>query len=210
MARSGLLFLRDSVAQYFESLGITAAVKPVGLKYRSFNDRPGRVVFIPGQFDGSNDLRPRPYGELSRQVKSHSQFQGDGFWDGSSDPNFDPLNPVPVTQPVDSINPRELFQWDKAITISVWAASTSRERQDDQSQYDNTEDLFELVLQGCQQAIGADFVPRQLFRVSPPEESSYGEEILLWARTRGPLFDATAGTAAISQFLLSKTDITIE
>jgi hypothetical protein len=97
---SGLQFLRDQVAQYFIDNNIPAVVAKVGLKYRSFQTNtnvPGganRVCFIPGEYDGTSALKPRKYGEISRLTRNASSVN----------------------------NPRELAQWERPCTISVWSA----------------------------------------------------------------------------------------
>jgi hypothetical protein len=179
---SGLQFLRDQVDAYFKSEEIPAVVAKVGLKYRSFQintTTPGganRVVFIPGVFDGSPSGKARPYGELSRKTRNASAVN----------------------------NPRELAQWERPCTISVWAAPAASDLQDEERSLSLVEDLLEKVVRGLYSA--AEFNPEDTemsFSVSgafslgvvtvnaPPTESGYGVELLVSLMLRGPFFDKT-------------------
>lgn len=69
--KSGLLFMRDEVARFFQEQNIPAVVVPVGVKYRSFTSNQseprgaGRVCFIPGTFDPDSPQKRRDYGRFT-------------------------------------------------------------------------------------------------------------------------------------------------
>lgn len=179
---SGLQFLRDQVAHYFADQEVHAHVAKVGLKYRSFQINtatPGganRVVFIPGVFDGSNNLRARQYGTLSRSTRNASSVN----------------------------NPRELAQWERPCTISVWAAPDPSALQEEDLALVLAEDLLEKVVRGLYGAalevpdngemsfsVAGAFSLGAVSVNSPPTESGYGCELLVQLMLRGPFFDKT-------------------
>ena len=179
---SGLQFLRDQVALYFKEEEIPAIVAKVGLKYRSFQinvSSPGganRVVFIPGVFDGTNSPKARPYGELSRKTRNASAVN----------------------------NPRELAQWERPCTISVWAAPSPSDLQDEEKSLVLVEDLLEKVVRGLYSSalvipedtemsfsVAGAFSLGAVTVNAPPTESGYGVELLVSLMLRGPFFDKT-------------------
>jgi hypothetical protein len=167
VARSGLLYLRDSVAEYFTAFGVPAVVAPVGLHYRSFQlnvNAPGggnRVVFIPGVFDGDAKPKPRKYGALSRTTRNAGAV----------------------------VNPRELASWERPFTLSVWAAPQPGSAS---SEYDEgLEDLLEQTVRGLQSAGAASIRFGEVLINSPPVEGAFGAELLVQAMQVGPLFDVS-------------------
>ncbi len=166
--RSGILRLRNDVAAYFEANDVNASVPPVGLKYRSFvlNQGPGnanRVVFIPGEFDGSLAPKPRRYGSLSRGTRNHAS----------------------------AINPRELLSWERPITISVWSAPVPGAPREEGSTIGVAEDLLEQVVRAVQASGAADITWGNVVISAPPVENGFGVEFLVSVTQRGPLFEAT-------------------
>lgn len=180
MHQSGLVVLADAVRVYFDANGVRATVAPVGLRYRSFsmNQGPGggsRIVFIPGDFSGDAALKPIDEGELGDPLKR----LGD--------------------------NPRELVEWNRTVTISIWGVDAS-DVSDEQRQIEATENLLELVVRAVHNAvspntgyaIGADRDENgsstwgKVSRTYPPVENGFGCELLVRLRIKGPLFDAPA------------------
>jgi hypothetical protein len=167
--KSGLQYLRDRVAEYFESYAVPAVVADIGLKYRSFNlnvsapNGANRVVFIPGKFDGSNALRPREYGELGRDTYNHASVE----------------------------NPREIVSWERPFTISCWSSPEPGKASDEGATIAKAEDLLEQVVRAVHEACGADIMWGSVIINSPPSENSFGVELLVFATQKGPLFDKT-------------------
>lgn len=165
--RSGIVYLRNQVAAYFQDYSVPATVAPVGLKYRSFtlNQHPSananRVVFIPGKFDGDVKAK-RDYGSLSRETRNSAYVN----------------------------NPRELASWDRPITISIWAAPTPGQRHDEQDAIAVVEDLLEQTVRGLQSA-GHGSIHFGAVTIPVPGEGIFGEELLLHIIQVGPLLDVT-------------------
>lgn len=171
--RSGLLHLRNSVAEYFALYKVPAEVPPVGLKYRSFNSQNApsgnRVCFIPGDFDGTAVPRARAYGSISRV-------------------NF---NSVSV------VNPRELARWDRIFTIAIWGNQPPGKLQDESAALEVAEGLLEQVARAMQMtkvgnhSAAASWQWGEVFENAPPVENPYGCELLVKCTMASPLFDRT-------------------
>lgn len=173
--KSGIIYLRDAVAKFFSDNSIPATVPPVGLKYRSFTLNqtvPGnanRVVFIPGEFDGTLPLQVRPYGTLSRETRNATSVR----------------------------NPRELVAWDRPITLSIWSAPIPGRPEDEGSAIAIAEDLLEQTVRAVTYtsingvSLNASIVWGDVNIVSPPNENSFGIELLVSLIQKGPLFDIT-------------------
>ncbi len=174
--RSGLVYLRDQVAEYFLSRAIPVEVAPVGLKYRSFtlNQNPvlggGRIVFVPGRFEGDTTLKVRDYGTLSRRT----------------------MNSVSVE------NPREIGAWERLFTICVWAAQPPGTSGNSEAATQAADDLLECVFRAIQMApdptggnMSASVVWGGVSVNSPPEDSSFGSELIVQASQIGPIFGET-------------------
>jgi hypothetical protein len=178
---SGLQFLRDQVAGYFLAEDIPAVVAKVGLKYRSFQMNvtslggANRVVFIPGKFDGSAQGKARDYGTLSRNTRNSSVS-----------------------------NPREIAEWERPCTISVWSAPDPTAPQEEDLALVLVEDLLEKVVRGLYSAAlvipdnsEENFSTSGAFSLgavavnAPPTESGYGVELLVQLTLRGAFVDKT-------------------
>lgn len=165
--RSGLLYLRDRVAEYFEAYSVNASVTPVGMKYRSFSlnqqmpSNANRVVFIPGVFDGKPELQPRKYGSLSRSSRNNGSV----------------------------VNPRELASWERPFTISIWGAPVPGKQFAEDESVGVVEDLLENVVRAVQFAGRASVHWGDVVISAPPVENSFGTELLVSATQIGPLFD---------------------
>ena len=168
--RSGVRLLRDRVEDYFKANSVPAVVAPVGFKYRTFNlnQAPGganRVVFIPGEFDGdSTKLKPRKYGTLNRMGRNVGA--GGGF------------------------HPRELFSWDRPITVSVWSAPAPGQNHDEGLNLEHAEDLLEQVARACA-VFGGLLRFGEVTVNSPPQENAFGAELLVRLTQVGPLYDVS-------------------
>lgn len=185
--RSGLVYLRQSVASYFQNNGVEAVVAPVGKKYRFFklNQQPdtnaNRVVFIPGEFDGEDTPKPRRYGSLSRATDNSASVG----------------------------NPREIMHWDRSFTLSIWAPPPLGNTADEEGSVAIVEDLLEQVLravqstpdpslqpsntQGGSGSIAASIQWGDVFIKDPPNEKSFGCELLVSALMLSPFYDLTMG-----------------
>jgi hypothetical protein len=170
MISSGLLYVSRQVRAYFQANDVPATVAKVGRTYRTFelNQSAGggsRVVFIPGTFSGEDEPKTVDFGELGG-----------------------PSNHASV------VNPRELWQWSKTFTMSIWGAPDITSPSDEELQYERTEDLFEWTMRALQNSVGgqADIerTPKVFIR-GPPGESGFGVEFLVVATHDGPLFDVT-------------------
>lgn len=186
--RSGIVFLRNAVASYFEALKVPAVVAPVGLKYRtftlnqSFPANASRVVFIPGEFDPSGDIKPRKYGSLSRETRNAGSV----------------------------VNPRELAEWSRPITVSIWGAPAPGQTESEQDSIALVEDLMEQVVRGIYSAsidgvgIAGSIEFGEVSIVSPPNEKSFGAELLLSLIQTGPLYGETLEVVAANPNLVQR------
>lgn len=176
--RSGLVYLRNAVEKYFEAFAVEATVGLVGLKYRFFKlnqDRltnANRVVFIPGEFDGDDAVKPRRYGTINRATDNSASV----------------------------VNPREIAHWDRLFTLSVWAPPTPGDVADEQGAVAAAEDLLEQVLRAAQathdpfdatRSIGASIQWGDVTIKSPPNEKSFGAELLIGGLMLSPFYDIT-------------------
>jgi hypothetical protein len=169
--KSGLTYLRNAVAQYFDDYSVPAVVTPLGAKYRSFqlNQNPttngaNRVVFIPGEYDPtSTSTKPRAYGTLSRSTRNSSTV----------------------------VNPRELLSWERPFTISVWSAPVPGREALEEDSIAIVEDLLEQVVRAVQWAAQATVTWGNVVIVAPPVEQSFGAELLVSAVQIGPILDRT-------------------
>lgn len=173
--RSGLLLLRNAVAAYFEANAIVAIVTPVGLKYRQFtlnqtfsptstdNLNANRLVFIPGEFDGTNAMKSRKYGTLDRGNRNHSQVN----------------------------NPRELVNWERPLTLSVWSAPLVSDSRNESENIGIAENLLENAVRAIHYSSASDITWGSVIINSPSADNGFGVELLVSATQRGPLFDLT-------------------
>lgn len=175
--RSGLVYLRDHVESYFREWNVPAMVAPVGLKYRTFQLNQAqplgsrRICFIPGEFDGTLALKPRAYGSLSKSTRNATSV----------------------------VNPREIAEWARTFTLSVWAAPTGY-ASDEQEAIESVDDLLEQTIRAVNsvhlygKSASASVRFGEVTLVSPPNENSYGIELLVACELHGPLYDVTLET----------------
>ncbi len=166
--RSGLLQLCAAVAQYFADYGVPATVADVGLKYRNFTlnqSAPGgadRVVFIPGKYSGGEPAS-REYGELNRETRNHASVG----------------------------NPREILNWERPFTLSVWAAPVAGRPRDEGSLIGIAENLLEEIARAVNAAGHSDVTWGSVMINTPSADIGFGVELLVSATQRGPLYDQT-------------------
>jgi hypothetical protein len=179
--KSGIGFLRNAVKQYFSDFSIPAQVAPVGLKYRTFqlnqnqSTNANRIVFIPGEFDGSLAPKPRAYGTLNRATRNSASV----------------------------VNPRELLSWERPMTISIWAAPTPGKANEEDDAIMIVEDLLEQVVRAIQGSQQGAIKWGDVTITSPPNENSFGAELLVSLVQIGPIYDITlpyvTGTPALTR-----------
>jgi hypothetical protein len=193
-AKNGLLALRDGVAAYFLAQGVPATVGQVGIKYRYFqvNEGPGgamRVVFMPGEYDGSDAPRTRRGGTLSPPRKASGQDSKRFAVPSLSDPSG--FVPGPST-----LNPAPLASNTEIATVSVWAVDPL-DPQDEESAYIATFDLFELTLEAMHRAVDPDtgvhvgvanLRPGDYLWSTPVGERAFGRELLYSFEHKGLFF----------------------
>jgi hypothetical protein len=177
--RDAIVALRDATAAYFVANDVPAVVARVGLKYRTFqvNQGPGggsRVVFIPGEFDGSLDPKPMKLSELA----------------------------MPRKNVTDTGNPRELFKRTLNVTLSIWAVDTSK-LSDEEAQWCATSDLAELTIQGARNGQDpesgkypglANLLPYAEILNRTAIENTFGFELLLQCRLGSVYLDQPSDT----------------
>jgi hypothetical protein len=129
-----------------------------------------RVCFIPGEFDGDLKLKPRDYGVLSRETRNATSV----------------------------VNPRELIHWQRPFTMSIWSAPLPGETENEQASLGLVEDLLEQVVRALQNVTAPDGTNAsaciswgKAVVASPPNENSFGVELLVTGYLKGPLFDVT-------------------
>lgn len=160
--KSGILIMRNGVADYFAAKNVPATVGLVGLKYRSFVSNQGprganRVVFIPGEFDGNPQPKVRKYGAISRQGRN----SGSAF------------------------NPPEIASWERPVTISVWAGPLPGQSADEGQNLEQAENLLELVIRALNsvanpegKSIAASLHFGEVQINAPPVDNAFGAELL--------------------------------
>lgn len=164
--RSGLLALRDGVADYFRSLKLDYVVGKISRHAYDewINQAPsgaGRVLFLQPKGGARGKLHR---GHVAR-------------------------NP-----------PGALLQWDRPVTMSVWAAdSTALGTEDEESRHlEAVERLLELTIQGIRravdpetgQAIGFGAIEfGDVTEIDNDRELYFGCELQVSMVLKGPLFD---------------------
>jgi hypothetical protein len=186
-SRSGLVYLRDTVATYFQLNEIAATVAKVGKKYRFVKlnaDRDtsaNRLVFIPGEFDGEDKPKPRAYGSLSRATDNSASV----------------------------VNPPEIMHWDRTFTLSIWAPPKLGDTSDEESAHEIIENLFEQVLRATQTLADPTLDPDlagvpspipasirwgDITIMDPPGEKTFGIEWLVQGVMLSPFFGQAMAT----------------
>lgn len=103
-----------------------------------------------------------------------------------------------------STNPRPLVQWNKLVTLSVWAADPNpANRADEEKQIEAVETLLEQTIQAMRYALDPDTEQRVGFATIEfhdltwtvdNTEMYFGREVLVTFTHKGPLFDVTYDT----------------
>lgn len=96
-----------------------------------------------------------------------------------------------ATQP--GRNPRPLYNWERAIRISVWAFDAS-DRANELKQMTAAENLVEATLQGIHQVAWGQFHPLDVQRVPAPVELAFGCEFLITGDLHSPILDRAKPT----------------
>ncbi len=190
--RAGLVYLRDRVADYFSDVGLPVTVAPVGLKYRAFtlNQDPAlggnRIVFIPGKFEGDVVPKLRDYGAISRQT-SNSAFVR---------------------------NPQEIGSFEKLFTVSIWAPQPVGTSGNEQAAGEVAEDLLEQVFRAMVMSpdpsgvsMAASLVFGAISINSPPNDNSFGCELLWQVSQIGPLFGPTLEVVQASPAQITPNEV---
>jgi hypothetical protein len=183
LVRSGLVALADSVRSQFAAQGVTAEVSPVGLAYRSLWAK-SRVVFIPGEFDGSET--PKALNEGRFTPPEHTK----------------------------SDNPREIVTWERLCTAAILGVDTDNASDaqaqivaaetlveltvramwnavDPAAAANGMAGTKEYGLAG---QASLSFEGGSTKRLYPPVIGGYGAEVLLVFTQKGPFFDAPIRT----------------
>lgn len=172
--KSGLLKLRDDVAGYFASRGVTAGVS-LGWRERTKQTNQGagranRVVFQPSDDSGDGG-----------EIVSPSQ-PGDRVIN-------DPSAARPFVGKV-----RALTDWKRLVIVSVWAWDESAPN-DEGAQIAATESLFEWVQRGVQRAAFASARWGKMRWTVDPTERLFGRELLAQLTLQHPIYDEPSETA---------------
>jgi hypothetical protein len=125
------------------------------------------VVIIPGTFDGTLPARPMDGGTFGPPEKKKS-------W-----------------------NPRELAEWTRTITFSIFAVDKDN-KQSEEHQIEALEQLIEWTLRASWNAVdpvtginvgGPSLEWGKSILLHPPVQMAYGRELLLQATYKHPFFD---------------------
>lgn len=126
-----------------------------------------RVVIIPGFYDGSEAPRPMPGGAFGPPTKK------------------------------ESFNPRELAEWTRAVTLSIFAVDQTAPN-DEILQTEALDDLTESTIQAVWNGIdpvsgkkpgGAGTEWGDSVLMHPPVQFGYGKELLLHCTVKMPFYD---------------------
>lgn len=153
------------VQAYFTANSVTANVS-LGWRERTkqVNQGPGRanrVVFTPSDESGAG-------GEIVAPQHVGPQFFGTA-------PN--------------TISARALFDWERLVTVSVWAVDTTSPA-DEGKQIEAVEDLFEWVVRAVQYSRKDTALWGSVKWTVAPTELMFGRELVASLTLRHPLFDA--------------------
>jgi len=175
--KSGLVALKNGVAEYFKKQGVTAEVS-LGWAQRTRQDNQGdgranRVVFIPCDDSGKAGRIVLPEQPGDRQIVNGN-------------------NVVVGTV-------RALRTWQRIVEVSVWACDAENINDED-AQAEATDALLEWTMravhraaapaQGGKQGVGLANVDWGDVRTSTtPVDRSFGRELLATFTYRHPIFD---------------------
>lgn len=187
--RSSIPALARAMRAFFEDYDLETQVH-VGLPARFEYGHGDRVVIIPGEYDGSETLRPIKGGSLGPPEK-HADL-------------YDTVN---------GYRQRTLVTWDKTLTLSLWGADPTN-LQSEEAQLEATESLFELAVQAID--LGVDPETHQFVGlanvvwgtptwVKPPSIGGYGQEILVTLTHTGVLYAPPVNTTTAAPNLAKPT-----
>lgn len=191
MARSGLVTLAQAAQIYFDQNGVPVQVAVgFGARWKLWNQGPdgaNRLVFIPGDYNGDPAEKPLDEGRLYNPLKLASD------------------------------NPRELVEWQRTVTISVWGVDPDQPN-DEVASILATDRLLEWTVRAVNNAVdpetglslGADrdedgrLTWGKVTRTYPPLETAFGVEYLVRFEMRGPLYDVPSTTLVPTLGTLTK------
>lgn len=184
--RSGLVALVRSVRAYLELEGVGARVS-VGWTKRTRQDNQGegtanRIVFVPG--DPQNGRN----GTLH-----NAKFPGPRDVADPSDP----------TKRIGAV--RELRNWERVVTMSVWAAPDPNAEDAEESQIEETDALFEWALRGVHRFGFAAVEWGDVGHTVEPVEVSHGRELLATFTLSSPIFDKPVEVARPDRIEITKS-----
>ena len=146
-----------------------------------------RIIIIPGYFDGTLPARPMEGGNFGPPTKKES-------W-----------------------NPRELAEWTRAATFSIFAVDREN-LQSEEHQTEALEQLVEWAIRASWNAVdpeteinvgGPGIEYGKSILLHPPVQMAYGKELLLQFTFRSPLYDApqlvVTPTPALGKQMLDTT-----
>lgn len=153
-----------SVRAFFVANGVTATVA-AGWRERTkqINQGPGRanrVVFTPSDDSGKGGRI------VGTQQPGQRQF-------GAPDA---------------TISTRALYDWERVVTVSVWAADTS-DLHDEEKQIEAVEDLFEWTMRAVQASAFNNGLWGDVIWTVDPTEQVFGRELRASLVFRHPMFD---------------------
>lgn len=186
--KSGVVALVASVRAYFAAMSVTAVVPPLGRKERTkqVNQGPGganRVVFEMSDPAGKGGKLAAPHIVGARDIVDADK------------------NVVATV--------RSLKNWERALTVSVWAADPS-DTNDEEKQIEATEALFEWVLRATNAFVASGASPAASLVwgdtdwTSTPVERAYGFELRVGLVFKHPIFDVPIDLAFPSPALTKK------
>jgi hypothetical protein len=106
-----------------------------------------------------------------------------------------------ATQP--GRNPRPLWNWERAIRMSVWAVDAS-DPSNELKQMTAAENLLEATLQGIHQVAYGQFHPLEITRTPSPIERVFGCEFLVTAELHSPVLDLGRPTVTPENVVVGK------
>lgn len=178
-ARDGLVALADSVRRYFAANNVDAEVPEIGIDSRANRWAEPRVVFVPGDYDGSSPPKTLDEGRFTPPEHTKSD------------------------------NPRELVTWERVCTACVLGVDadhkTSMQAQIEASAvlveltlqamwnaFDQTaaDGAFPTSFErGYAGQASLSFDSSRVRRLYPPTIMGFGTEVLFTFVQKGPFFD---------------------
>lgn len=177
VARSALLHLVTKVREYFEAHEVTAVVT-CGFKARTSQltqgtGRANRVVIVPGALNGAGGRIGMPRDPGPRDVHTDDEDEDENLVVGTV---------------------RSLGDWDRQLTLSVWAHDGDAPASDELAHIVACEELFEWAAR----ALHATGLASLLFadtNWNVPKERGFGIELLVGMTLQHPIYDVPSELA---------------